>query len=82
MKRILMLLAVACAMQTAFTACSKDDGPGNEVPQVSEEERIALKAKKFVYDLTKEAYLWEAYIPEGIDYRTAADPVSLFDQMQ
>lgn len=77
-----MLLAMSCAMGAVFTACSKDDGPGNEVPQVSEEERIALKAKKFVYDLTKEAYLWEAYIPQNIDYKTAAGPVELFDQMK
>ena len=77
-----MLLAVACAMQTAFTACSKDDGPANEVPQVSEEERIALKAKKFVYDYTKEAYLWEAHIPGTVDYRTAAGPEELFEQMR
>lgn len=78
-----MLLVVACVMSAMFVACSKDDGPGKtEVPQVSEAERISLKAKKFVYDLTNEAYLWEAYIPQNIDYTTAAGPVELFDQMK
>lgn len=77
-----MLLAVACVMSAMFVACSKDDGPGNEVPQQSEAEKIALKAKKFVYDYTKEAYLWEAYIPQGVDYKTAAGPAELFEQMR
>ncbi len=60
-----------------FTGCSKDDGP-----QLSQEERLALKAKKFVYEYTSEAYLWREYINPSIDYKLAADPVELFDQMK
>ena len=71
-----MLLAVAFA-SVLFCSCSKDD-----TPRMSEEERLALKAKKFVYDYTGEAYLWRDFIDPSIDYRTAAGPVELFEQMK
>ncbi len=77
MKRNFMLMAVAVVMAVAFAACSKDDGP-NLTPQ----EEITLKANKFVYDYTSEAYLWEEFIPDGINYKTAAGPVELFEQMK
>ncbi len=57
--------------------CTKDD-----TPPVSEEERIALKAKKFVYDYTSEAYLWRSHINPSIDYRSAASPQDLFEMMR
>ena len=63
------------AMQ--FQGCSKDD-----TPAITEDERISLKAKKFVYDYTAEAYLWRQHINSSVDYRTAASPQELFEQMR
>jgi C-terminal processing protease CtpA/Prc len=40
-----------------------------------------MKANKFVYDYTTEAYLWSKHIPDGINYMSAPDPVALFDMM-
>lgn len=69
------LLAIAAMM--LFAGCTKDD-----TPEVSQEERIALKAKKFVYDYTSEAYLWREHINSSIDYKSAASPAELFEMMR
>lgn len=76
LKYILCLLAVAFA-SVLFIGCSKDDGP-----QLTQQDKVLLKAKKFVYDYTAEAYLWRDHIDPTIDYKTAAGPVELFDQMK
>lgn len=79
--KVIRYLLLACisavAIQLLFSGCSKDD-----TPPVTEEERIALKAKKFVYDYTSEAYLWRDRISSSIDYRSASSPEELFEMMR
>lgn len=76
--KYLLLLFVAASL----TFCEKKDNPGSEPePEQTEEQRLLMKANKFVYDYTSEAYLWSDKIPAGITYMSAADPVSLFDMM-
>lgn len=66
-----------------LVCCSKTDNPGGE-PEIgtTEQERLLLKANKFVYDYTKEAYLWNEDIPGNITYVSAANPVDLFEMMR
>ena len=75
-----MLLVFAAAM---FAFCSKQDNPEPEPedPAKVEEQKLLMKANKFVYDYTTEAYLWSKHIPDGINYMSAPDPVALFDMM-
>lgn len=79
--KVIRYLLLACisavAIPLLFSGCSKDD-----TPPVTEEERIALKAKKFVYDYTSEAYLWRDRISSSIDYRSASSPQELFEMMR
>ncbi len=77
MKNVKYISLVAVLVSLLLSGCSKDDGP-----QITQEEKLALKAKKFVYDYTNEAYLWRDHISSSVDYRTAAGPVELFDQMK
>lgn len=79
LKYNLLFLLLAVLSSSIFCSCSKDDAP-EEI--ISNEERLALKAKKFVYDYTSEAYLWRDHISSAVDYRTAAGPVELFEQMK
>lgn len=74
----LLFLLLAIFASSVFGSCSKEDA--SEV--ISKEESLALKAKKFIYDYTSEAYLWRDRISPSVDYRTAAGPVELFDQMK
>lgn len=76
LKYILHLLAAVIAA-ALFFGCSKDDGP-----QMTQEEKVLLKINKFVYDVTAEAYLWRDHIDPSVDYKTAAGPVELLDQMK
>ncbi len=77
--KYMLLLFVAAS----FAFCSKPENPDPEPedPAKAEEQRLLLKANKFVYNYTAEAYLWEKHIPDGITYTSAPDPVSLFDMM-
>lgn len=79
MFRYLMLLFVAASV----VCCSKTDNPGDEPGEdISNEERLLLKANKFVYDYTKEAYLWSKHINSGISYKSAGTPEELFELMR
>ena len=64
-----------------LVCCSKTDNPGDEIG-TTEQERLLLKANKFVYDYTKEAYLWNKDIPGNITYVSADNPVDLFEMMR
>ncbi len=57
-----------------FTGCDGIDMP--------ESERLLVKAKKFVYTYTKEAYLWNSHIDGSITYESADNPVDLFEMMR
>lgn len=75
--------AVVCLAAMALVCCSKIDNPEPEPDQgLTEEERILLKANKFVYDYTTEAYLWNKDIPGNITYVSAGNPVDLFEMMR
>ena len=65
----------------ALVCCSKTDNPGEE-PDDTETERLLMKANKFVYDYTTEAYLWNDEIPGNITYVSAGNPVDLFEMMR
>lgn len=76
-RRWLNFLILFVAVLQLSAGCSKDD-----TPAVTQEERIALKARKFVYDYTSEAYLWRDHISASVDYRNAASPQELFELMR
>lgn len=72
-----------CLAAFALVCCSKTDQPGEDPYEgMTEEERLLLKANKFVYDYTKEAYLWNKDIPGNITYVSADNPVDLFEMMR
>ncbi len=76
---------IICLAAFALVCCSKIDNPEQEPepePGLTEEERLLLKANKFVYDYTKEAYLWNKDIPGNITYVSADNPVDLFEMMR
>ena len=67
--KLLLVLAVA----VLFASCSK------EGPELSPQEKVLQRVCRFVYDYTSEAYLWNANIPQGVTYKSAADPYQLFE---
>ena len=69
--------AIICLAACALVCCSKTDNPAD-----TEEERLLLKANKFVYAYTTEAYLWSDDIPRNITYSSADNPVDLFELMR
>lgn len=80
LKYLVMLLLAA-----SVVCCSKSDNPTSEpVPEtgMTEEDRLLMKANKFVYDYTSEAYLWSKHIPTNITYASASNPVDLFELMK
>ena len=75
--------AIICLAAVALACCSKIDNPDPEQDTaLTEEERILLKANKFVYEYTTEAYLWNENIPGNITYVSAGNPVDLFEMMR
>ena len=69
-------ICFAALVLVGFPSCDILD---SDIP---EEERLLLKANQFVYDYTSEAYLWEQYIPSDITYKSASNPIDLFDMMK
>ena len=78
--KILQGLLALLMVPVLLAGCSKSDNPKTE--ELTEEERLILKANKFVYDYTSEAYLWSGNIPEGIGYASAPTPQELFELMR
>ena len=78
--------AMICMAAFALVCCSKTDNPVTEDPEpcygLTEEERLLLKANKFVYDYTTEAYLWSKDIPSNMTFASAGNPVDLFEMMR
>ncbi len=59
-----------------FNSCNKDEQPTTN--QITDEIRIV---NKFIYDNTNELYLWNEYIPGGIDINNYPIPYDLFEDM-
>lgn len=79
MIKCIMMLFVAASV----VCCSKSDNPEPDPePEVTEQERLLMKANKFVYDYTSEAYLWSSHIPANITYASASNPEDLFELMR
>ncbi len=72
--KIKLLLVLAVAVVTV--SCSKEN------PELTPEQQVLQRVCKFVYDYTSEAYLWNEFIPEGVTYKSAADPNELFEIMR
>ena len=75
LRYVLMLLAAA-----SFTFCTKAGQPDDTGE--TEEQRLLIKANKFVYDYTSEAYLWSKYISPSVNYKSAENPAELFELMR
>lgn len=73
--------AIITLAALVLVCCSKTDNPGDEIG-TTEQERLLMKANKFVYDYTKEAYLWNKDIPGNITCVSADNPVDLFEMMR
>ena len=75
--------AIISLLAFALACCEKADNQVPEpVPEIIEEQRLLMKANKFVYDYTTEAYLWRNSIPSNITYTSASNPVDLFEMMR
>lgn len=72
---------IICLAAVLLVCCSKDNY-GEDPHWTTQEELLLMKANKFVYDYTTEAYLWNKDIPSGITYTSAANPVDLFEMMR
>ena len=87
MKKIGLLFKYALILLVAalLSFCTKQNNPDPEPEpdkEQQEAQRLLLKANKFVYDLTSEAYLWSSHIPSNVTYRSADDPEALFELMR
>jgi carboxyl-terminal processing protease len=74
--RFLILLFVA--VSSLLISCEKknDRGPGSgNEPVVSVETRYI---NNWIFDVMHEVYLWEEYIPSGLNPETAPDPEKFF----
>jgi len=59
-----------------FNSCNKNDQP--IVDKLPEDVRII---NEFIYNNTNDLYLWNEYIPGGIDINNYPNPYDLFDAM-
>ncbi len=66
---------VTALILVGFAGCEQDD-PKDLIP---EETKIV---NQFIYDVTTTYYLWDEYIPVGIDINTYADSYNLFETMK
>ena len=68
------LFTALIIVTSSFVSCDR-----NEAGPVTT-DTVQL-AKNFVYEITRDYYLWEEYIPGGIDINTYNDPFTLFNDM-
>lgn len=81
--KYLLMLFVAVSVACCSKSDNPDPDPEPEIdPEVAEQQRLLLKANKFVFDYTSEAYLWSNRIDPYITYTSAEDPEKLFEMMR
>ncbi len=76
LKAITKILLILFFITPFFVSCDKNEN--TTVPITTDTVQIV---KNFVYDVTKTYYLWEEYIPGGIDVNTYNNPFALFEDM-
>jgi len=64
------------SMLLTTSSCKKEE----EDKPVVETDSL-LSVKKFIYDITKQYYLWTDIIPATVDYKVKQSPKELFEQM-
>ncbi|KPL16959.1 MAG: hypothetical protein AMS26_02730 [Bacteroides sp. SM23_62] len=71
----ILLLAASFSL---LTSCEKENGPGPDngnTPAISDQTKYI---NHWIFDGMHEVYLWEEYIPAGLDPETAPDPKKFF----
>ncbi|MEN8120191.1 MAG: S41 family peptidase [Bacteroidota bacterium] len=75
LKPVGILLFISVLFFGAFSGCKKEEPI--ELPP--KEENVV---NEFIYDITSTYYLWEQYIPSGIDINDYPDSYELFDTLK
>jgi len=63
---------IIASLISIFAGCKKDDLLPDETQIVNQ----------FIYDITTDYYLWESFIPSGIDINAYSDSYDLFETMK
>ncbi len=74
--KIRIVLIVLLLNGIFLSSCKKDEQPGGN--QLPDDIRIV---NEFIYNNTIELYLWNEYIPAGININDYPDPYDLFEAM-